>query len=95
MITELGGVRWQQVAIAQAPPRQPKTTLDKFKRLRHDGYKAVLIIGVRLVWVVDPKRQTVTVYRSWTDAHTLRADETLDGGDVLPGFACRVSELSD
>jgi hypothetical protein len=32
-----------QVAIAQAPPRQAKTTLDEFKCLRHDGYKAELI----------------------------------------------------
>lgn len=48
---------------------------------------------MRLVWVVDPKPQTVTVYRTWTEAHTLRADETLDGGDVLPGFACRVGEI--
>jgi len=186
-----------QVRTTQAPPRQAKVTLDEFKRLRHDGYKAELVngevkmspaglrherigvkliarlerfleqhplghvygssagytlpsgdvrspdisfvplsrlpggrdpddyadfppdlaveilsphdrarelndkvaeyfeFGVRLMWIIDPKRQTVTVYRSWADAHTLRPDETLDGGDVLPGFACRVGEIFD
>jgi len=48
---------------------------------------------VKLVWVLDPGRQSVTVYRSWADAHTLRADEMLDGGDVLPGSICRVGEM--
>ncbi len=33
------------VTTAQAPPRQAKVTLDEFKRLRHDGYKAELVNG--------------------------------------------------
>ena len=49
--------------------------------------------GTRLVWLVDPVARTVTVYRSLSDVHTAGADETIEGGDVLPAFTCRLSEL--
>lgn len=43
--------------------------------------------GVRLVWVVDPKRGLVRVYRAdGTEAH-LTAGDALDGEAVLPGCA--------
>lgn len=49
--------------------------------------------GTRLVWVVSPKLHTVTVYRSLTDIVTLTEKDTLDGGDVVPGFEIKVSEI--
>jgi Uma2 family endonuclease len=49
--------------------------------------------GVRLLWLVHPRRRWVTVYRSRHDIRRLTADEELDGGDVLPGFTCRVADL--
>lgn len=49
--------------------------------------------GVRLIWVVDPEDRTVTMYRSRTNYAILTENETLDGGDVLPGFSCKVAEL--
>ena len=49
--------------------------------------------GVRLVWVVYPDSRTMTVVRSLLDREELAADDILDGGDVLPGFACRVADL--
>lgn len=49
--------------------------------------------GVRLVWLIDPHGRTVTVMTTPNDAHTLTEDETLDGGDVLPGFTCVVRDL--
>jgi Uma2 family endonuclease len=48
--------------------------------------------GARMVWVVSPKLHTVTVYRSLTDIVTLTEKDTLDGGDVVPGFHLRVAE---
>lgn len=45
--------------------------------------------GTRLVWVVSPKMRTVTVYRSLTDIEVLTENDTLDGGDVVPGFSVR------
>jgi Uma2 family endonuclease len=49
--------------------------------------------GVALVWVVDPKTRTVTVYRSRQDVRILSEAEEINGGDVLPGFSCRVAEF--
>ena len=85
------------VDYADFPPDLAVEILSPNDRVRelNDKISEYFDFGVRLVWVVDPDRQTVTVYHSWADAHTLRADETLDGGDVLPGFAGRVGELFD
>jgi Uma2 family endonuclease len=82
---------------AEFPPDLAVEILSPHDRVRdlNDRLAEYFDFGVRLVWVLDPKRQTVTVYRSWADAHTLRADELLDGGDVLPGFAGRVGEIFD
>ncbi len=49
--------------------------------------------GVSLVWVVDPKTRTVTVYRSRRDVCILGEGEEIGGGDVLPGFSCGVGEF--
>jgi len=52
--------------------------------------------GVRLVWVVWPNRRQVEV-SSLVDGvpstRTLSADETLDGGEVLPGFSVSVQHI--
>src|SRR5262249_35249181 len=49
--------------------------------------------GICLVWIVDPPRRTVTVYRANGEVFTLRVGDTLSGEDVLPGFSCSVAEL--
>jgi Uma2 family endonuclease len=49
--------------------------------------------GARLVWIVNPKQKTVTVYRSPTDIATLTEKDTLDGGEVVPGFQIPVAEI--
>ena len=42
--------------------------------------------GARLVWVVDPVRQLVTVYREDGSHALLGIDDTLNGDEVLTGF---------
>ncbi len=49
--------------------------------------------GVRLVWLVDPETCTVTVYNSLQDGRILLAEDTLAGGDVLPGFSLALVRL--
>lgn len=58
-----------------------------------DKVKAWLGAGAAMVWVVNPKWQNVTVYRSDTDIKTLTRDDELDGQDVVPGFRCRVGDI--
>ncbi|MBI2939990.1 MAG: Uma2 family endonuclease [Chloroflexi bacterium] len=49
--------------------------------------------GTRLVWVVNSRTRTVTVYRSLKNVRILTEAETLAGEEVLPGFATTVGEL--
>ncbi|HEX9867573.1 MAG TPA: Uma2 family endonuclease [Candidatus Tectomicrobia bacterium] len=49
--------------------------------------------GTRMVLVLNPRTRTVTVYTSHTDVVRLTGSDTLDGGEVLPEFSCRVAEL--
>ncbi len=49
--------------------------------------------GVRLAWVVHPVAQTIDVYDEGGAMQTLSGDDTLEGGDVLPGFTCPVSDV--
>ncbi|HET9582162.1 MAG TPA: Uma2 family endonuclease [Gemmatimonadota bacterium] len=52
-----------------------------------------LEVGAALVWVVDPRIRTVTVFRSKTDVRVLTEEGVLEGGDVLPGFQLAIAEL--
>lgn len=52
-----------------------------------------LATGVALVWVVNPETRSVTVHAPGRDPLTLTDADTLDGGDVLPGFTLPLAEL--
>jgi len=49
--------------------------------------------GVRLVWYVDPKAESVECYTSPTTSTLAKAPESLDGGEVLRGFALPLDKL--
>jgi len=49
--------------------------------------------GSRMVWIVNPKRRTAAVYTSPFDVRILSEEETVDGGEVLPGFRLPLAQL--
>jgi Uma2 family endonuclease len=49
--------------------------------------------GVELVWYIDPAKRTVRVYTSVDSCTVLRNGDTLDGGEVLPGFHISIREM--
>jgi Uma2 family endonuclease len=49
--------------------------------------------GTRQVWLVNPNSQIVTIFYPEAPLTSLGADDTLDGGDVLPGFSISVAEI--
>ncbi len=49
--------------------------------------------GVRLVWIIDPRRRSVTAYAADRTARVLVEGDDLDVGDVLPGFRLPLTEL--
>ena len=52
-----------------------------------------LSYGSQEVWVADPERVTVTIYRLNDEPQTLGEDDELSGGDLLPGFTTPVWRL--
>lgn len=49
--------------------------------------------GVRLVWLIDHKKQIAHVYTSSKQKRSLGIEDVLDGEDVLPGFVLPLKEL--
>lgn len=49
--------------------------------------------GAQEVWLLFPERKQVYRYRAPLDVEVLHENDTLTGGDLLPGFAVRVGEL--
>ncbi|MBI1830265.1 MAG: Uma2 family endonuclease [Planctomycetes bacterium] len=67
-----------------------KSNTPKEMELKLDDY---FKSGVKLVWCVDPKTQTITVYTARHTKKVLTLDDTLDGGKVLPGFSLPLKTL--
>ncbi|HLY25397.1 MAG TPA: Uma2 family endonuclease [Aggregatilineales bacterium] len=59
----------------------------------HDKIKRYFQAGSRLVWVFYPQSRAVYVYKSPTDIKVLNENDTLDGGEVLPGFAVKIGDI--
>jgi Uma2 family endonuclease len=49
--------------------------------------------GARQVWVVEPSARRVTVYRPGASPQVLCETDTLDGGDLLPGFEYPIARV--
>ena len=62
-------------------------------RLLSDKAQMWLSHGAREVWVLNPEDTTLTRYRPNTPPAILSQDDTLDGGDLLPGFSIPVWQL--
>ena len=61
----------------------------------YDKARMWISFGVPLVWVIDPETRTVEVHRSNQPLLILTEDDTLDGGDLLPGFSWPVRDAFD
>ncbi len=49
--------------------------------------------GAKQVWVFYPETRTAAVYRSLGEVEMLEYPDTLNGGDVLPGFELPLSKV--
>ncbi len=52
-----------------------------------------LAAGTRIVWVVDPEKKLIRIYRPNRQPEALRVNDQLLGEDVLPGFQVAVAEI--
>jgi Uma2 family endonuclease len=67
----------------------PGNTDKEMTEKLHDYFNA----GTRMVWYVDPRKRQVQVFTSPQSSRIVTQDQTLDGGDVLPGFELSLKEL--
>ena len=49
--------------------------------------------GTRLGWLILPEERSVIVLNSNSAPHVLSPGQTLDGGDLLPGFGLAIDDL--
>jgi Uma2 family endonuclease len=59
----------------------------------HSKVHEYLEAGTRLVWVLWPRRRSVTVHDADGLVRELDPEQYLDGDDTLPGFSVRVADL--
>ena len=67
----------------------PSETASDLEGKLHD----YLASGTSLIWVADPARRTVMVVPADAPVRWLHEADTLDGGKVVPGFVCTVSDI--
>lgn len=102
-IPEVAFVSWQQLPKREYPSKPiPDLYPDLAVEVLSEGntraeiqrkLKEYFLAGSRLVWVVDPDEFIVRVHTSPDDPITLGEKDTLDGGEVLPGFRLSLKEL--
>lgn len=68
------------------------STSHKFKDI-DDKIDAFLSAGVPLVWLLNPRRRTVTIYRTDAEPELLNVRQELSGEPHLPGFRVAVRNL--
>ncbi len=67
----------------------PSNTRREMERKLNDYFAA----GVTLVWLVYLDPREVVVYTSPNNSVTLRGEDLLEGGPVLPGFSVPVAQI--
>lgn len=102
-IPDVSFIVWQRMPSADAPGKPiPDLSPDLAVEVLSESntpremdrkLKEYFDAGARLVWYVDPRGRTVTVYTSPDEFTVLDESATLDGADLLPGFTLPLVEL--
>ncbi|HLN33420.1 MAG TPA: Uma2 family endonuclease [Gemmataceae bacterium] len=102
-IPDVAFTRWDRLPNRQRPtspvPRlapnlvaevlSRSNTAGEMTAKREDYFTA----GVQIVWEIDPEKRQVTACTSMTNSALLTEADTLDAGEVLPGFTLPLREL--
>lgn len=102
-LPDVSFVSWDQLPTRKIPEESvpdlyPDLAVEVFSRSntrremvrkRREYFRA----GCRLVWIVYPKTEVVEVYRSPSEFRAFGINDTLGGGDVLPGLKLPVRKI--
>jgi Uma2 family endonuclease len=102
-IPDVSFVSWRRLPARKVPPEPipdlaPNLAVEVLsrgntKREMDRKLKDYFLAGVELVWFIDPAKRTVRVYTAPDESILLTEEQTLDGGQVLPGFRLPLKEL--
>jgi Uma2 family endonuclease len=67
----------------------PSEMMDEIENKLFDYLNA----GTQVVWLVFPRTQSITAYRSLTDIRTYSVEDAIDCAELLPGFTLAVKEI--
>lgn len=102
-IPDVSFISWDQIPSGEFPTEpiaslfpdlavevlSDSNTPREIKRKLEEYFEA----GCRLAWIVNPETRTADVYTAADQCTHLRSTQSLDGGDVLPGFKLPLKEL--
>jgi Uma2 family endonuclease len=85
----------QQIGFMEVVPNLVVEVVSPSDRQRDVSAKIMEYLAARvsMVWVIEPSRKIVTIHTPDLRAQTFTVAGELDGGDVLPGFNLKVSEI--
>lgn len=102
-IPDVSFISWDQMPNGEFPSEPvpnlyPDLAVEVLSRSNTPGEMTLKVseyfeAGSRLVWIIDPETQTAEVYTAPDERRRLKATQSLDGGDVLPGFKLPLREL--
>ncbi len=102
-IPDLSFISWNRLPGRRIPKQPipglaPDLAVDVLSRRNTRGEMArkvreYFLTGVRLVWLVEPRKGQVRVYTAPDESIRLTEKEVLDGGDVLPGLRLPVRRI--
>lgn len=102
-VPDVSFINWDNFPNRQLPPEpvpaltpdlavevlSPGNTEAEMQHKLHDYFTA----GVRLVWYIDPRTRTAKAYTAEDQCVELGEQESLSGGEVLPGFELPLKDL--
>ncbi|MCA9220086.1 MAG: Uma2 family endonuclease [Planctomycetales bacterium] len=84
-----------ETSMIEGAPLLAIEVLSPFDKIEdiHGKVDLYLNAGTSLVWIVDPYFQTVQVHRRNAAPETFNCEETVGGGEVLPGLRLAVADV--
>jgi len=102
-IPDISFISWDRLPGGKRPPEPvPHLAIDLAVEVLSKGntraemtrkVREYFEAGTRLVWLIDPRARTARVFTSAKESVLLKEDDSLDGGEVLPGFTLSLREL--
>jgi Uma2 family endonuclease len=85
----------KKAAFVEGAPVLAVEVLSPYDKQREidETIEEYLACGVRVVWIVNPFHDTVTVYRPGAEPVLYNRSQVIEGEPELPGFRCRVAEI--